>query len=303
MLKLLKERFGKKPLRDITIRDVQNFRTWLLSPKGANYSKAYASLTFGTFKRTLEHAVDMQYLTTNVASRVKPIPKGRAVVEYWTKDEFEKVISKIYIDDFYEHLCFVMLWVYFTTGVRVNEGCGLWWNDINFEKKEMRVHHMLLLKSKTNWIRQKYTKTEAGSRIITLDDDTIEILKVWKARQAEYGIKNFIFSYDGLPMMKSTLLRIIKRYAIIAEVPVIQGKGLRHSHVSYLINELNASILVISKRLGHSSPEITLRHYAHLWSGVDKELALEMTGRITIKSAQQKFFTFNGNQAIKKQKE
>lgn len=241
----------------------------------------------------------MQYISVNVASKIKGIAKGKSVVEFWTREDFEKVISKIYIDDFYEHLCFIMLWVYFNTGVRVNEGCALWWSDIDFSKKRMRVNHMLLFKTKKNWERQNYTKTDAGSRTISLDDDTIEILKVWKKRQASYGIKDFVFSYDGFPMQKSTISRIIARYANLAGVPVIQAKGLRHSHASYLINDLNASVLIISKRLGHSSPEITLRHYAHLWSGVDEELALEMTGKITIKPAQQKFFSFNGNQAIK----
>lgn len=300
MLDILVNRFGKKKLRDITVQDTQNFRTWLLSKNGANYSQSYASLAFGTFKKTLEFAVNMQYLTINVANKVKAIPKGKAHVEYWTKDDFEQVITKIYIEDFYDHLIFVMLWVYFNTGVRVNEGCALWWNDINFSKKELRVNHMLKLKTKTNWHRQNYTKTEAGNRIITLDDDTIEILKIWKKRQLDMGIvTDFIFSYDGAPMMKSTISRNIKKYAREAGVPEIQAKGLRHSHVSYLINELNANILVISKRLGHSSPEITLRHYAHMWGGADKELALDMTGRIAIKTAQQKFFCFNGNQAIK----
>lgn len=300
MLDVLVKRFGKKKLRDLTVQDAQNFRTWLLSKKGANYSQAYASLSYGTFKKTLEFSVNMQYLTVNVASKVKAIPKGRAHVEYWTKDDFEKIITTIYIEDFYDHLIFVMLWVYFNTGVRVNEGCALWWKDVNFSRKELRVSHMLKLKSKTNWHRQNYTKTEAGSRIITLDDDTIEILKVWKKRQHDIGITtDFIFSYDGAPMMKSTLSRNIKKYAKEAGVPEIQAKGLRHSHASYLINELNANVLVISKRLGHSSPDITLKHYAHMWAGVDKELALDMTGRITIKTARQKFFYFNGNQAIK----
>lgn len=302
MLKVFINRFGKKKLKDITVQDVQHFRTWLLSKRGANYSQAYASSGFSMFKSTLEFAVNMQYLTVNVASKVKPIPKGRAVVEYWTREEFEQVISKIYIDDFYEHLCFVLIWVYFNTGVRVNEGCALWWSDINFQKKEMRINHMLLLKSKTDWTRQKYTKTNSGNRIITLDDDTVEILKVWKKRQQELGIKDFVFSYDGYPMIKSTISRIIARYAKLANVPVIQTKGLRHSHASYLINDLNANVLVLSKRMGHSSPEITLRHYSHLWSGVDKELALEMTGKIAIKSAQQKFFHFNGNQSVKYKK-
>ena len=41
-----------------------------------------------------------------------------------------------------------MLWIYFITGIRVNEGCALQWYDIDFEKKRLRVHHMLIIKNK-----------------------------------------------------------------------------------------------------------------------------------------------------------
>jgi phage integrase family site-specific recombinase len=297
-LKIVFNRFGKKKLKDITVREVQNFRTWLLAKNGGNYSQAYAGLTFGTFRKSLDFAVDMQYLQKNVSMKVKSIPKGKSIAEYWTKNDFEEVISNICISDFYEHLCFVMLWLYFCTGVRVNEGTAIWWNDIDFEKKELRVAHMLIMTNKNNWQRQNHTKTDAGLRIVTLDDDTIQILKAWKERQSELGKVNFILSYDGNPMLKSTISRIIKRYAKLANVPLIQAKGLRHSHASYLINELNASVLIVSKRLGHSSPEITLKHYAHMWSGVDKELANEMTGLINIQHAKNTKVNFNGNQAI-----
>lgn len=297
-LKIVFNRFGKKKLKDITVREVQNFRTWLLAKNDGNYSQAYAGLTFGTFRKSLDFAVDMQYLQKNVSMKVKSIPKGKSIAEYWTKNDFEEVISNICISDFYEHLCFVMLWLYFCTGVRVNEGTAIWWNDIDFEKKELRVAHMLIMTNKNNWQRQNHTKTDAGLRIITLDDDTIQILKAWKERQSELGKVNFVLSYDGNPMLKSTISRIIKRYAKLANVPLIQAKGLRHSHASYLINELNASVLIVSKRLGHSSPEITLKHYAHMWSGVDKELANEMTGLINIQHAKNTKVNFNGNQAI-----
>lgn len=298
VLKLIINRFRNKKLKDITVREIQNFRTWLLSKKGANYSQAYAGLTFGTFRKSLDFAVDMQYLQKNVSLKVKAIPKGKTVAEYWTKNDFEEVISNICISDFYEHLCFVMLWLYFCTGVRVNEGTAIWWNDIDFDKKELRVSHMLIMINKNNWQRQNHTKTDSGLRIISLDDDTIQILKAWKERQSKLGKVNFVLSYDGNPMLKSTISRIIKRYAKLANVPLIQAKGLRHSHASYLINELNASVLIVSKRLGHSSPEITLKHYAHMWSGVDKELANEMTGLINIRYAENTKINFNGNQAL-----
>lgn len=159
---------------------------------------------------------------------------------------------------------------------------------------------MLIMKSKMNWIRNNYTKTEDGKRIIALDDDTIKILKVWKERQSKFEIHDFLLSYDGLPMIKSTISRIIERYAKLAGIHKIQAKGLRHSHASYLINEFNVSVLVLSKRLGHSSPEITLKHYSHMWSGADELIADIMSGNIKIQTATKTKIAFNGNQAIKK---
>lgn len=300
ILEDIRDRFSEIPLRSITIEDVQSFRTWLLSEKGAGFSQGYASLIFGTFRRSLDMALDMQYLEVNISKKVKAIPKGKSVVPYWIKTEFEKILSTIYIEDFYEHLCFVLLWLYYMTGIRVNEGTALWWDDVDFRNKRLRVHHMLVIKSKADWERKNYTKTEDGKRIIALDDDTLAILKAWKKRQGEMNIHDFVFSYDGMPMIKSTISRIIGRYANLAGVHRIQAKGLRHSHASYLINEFNVSVLVLSKRMGHSSPEITLKHYSHMWSGMDETIAEEMTGNINIQTAMKTKIHFNGNQSLKK---
>lgn len=305
-LEKIAERFENRTLRNLTIEDIQNYRIWLLSRKdenGSGYSQSYASLIFGMFRKSLDYAVEMGYLENNISKKAKAIPKGKAIVPYWTKVEFERVIAQICIDDFYEHLNFVMLWTYFTTGIRINEGMGLFWNDIDFAKKRMRVHHMLILKSRKNWQRNAYTKTSDGKRIISLDDDTIAILKHWKKRQKEIGLGNetdFVFTYDSFPMIKSTLARIIKRYSELAGVKRIQGKGLRHSNASYLINEFNVSVLILSKRLGHSSPEITLKHYSHLWSGADESIAEIMSGNISIHTAPKTKIQFNGNQNLKR---
>ncbi|GIN95970.1 site-specific integrase [Siminovitchia terrae] len=299
-LESMRDRFSNIELRSLSVEDVQRYRTWLLSDKGAGYSQAYASLVFGMFRKSLDMAVDMQYLEVNVSKKVKAIAKGKAVVPYWTKTEFERVISVICLDDFYEHLCFVMLWTYFMTGIRVSEGTALWWDDIDFKNRRLRVHHSLYIRNKSNWKRKDYTKTEDGKRIISLDEDTIQVLKEWKQRQSKIGIDDFVFSYDGTPMIKSTIGRIIQRFAKLARVHRIQAKGLRHSHASYLINEFNISVLILSKRMGHSSPEITLKHYSHMWSGVDELIAEKMTGNINIQTAAKTGVSFNGNQAVKK---
>ena len=90
----------------------------------------------------------------------------------------------------------------------------------------------------------------------------------------------YILSHNGLPINPSTIQNRITKYAKLAGVKRIQLKDLRHSNVSYLLNDMNVDILIISKRLGHSSPEITYKYYAHLKKGADAALAQKMAGQI-----------------------
>jgi len=48
--------------------------------------------------------------------------------------------------------------------------------------------------------------------------------------------------------------------------------ALRHTHASQLI-DAGVDIVTISKRLGHSKPDITLRIYAHLFRNDDSKAA------------------------------
>lgn len=98
------EFFGDKKLREINVRDCENYRIWLLNDSG--YSQAYSSLMYGMFRKSLDYAVTLQFLNENISKRTKAIPKGKSIVPYWTKEEFEEVLAKIYKDDFYEHMCF-----------------------------------------------------------------------------------------------------------------------------------------------------------------------------------------------------
>lgn len=297
-LKQITKQFNIKKLRDFTVRDCEKYRVWLLNDSG--YSQAYCSLMYGMFRKTLDYAVTLEFISENVSKKTKAIAKGKSIIPYWTKEDFEKVLCTIYKNEFYEHMCFVMIWVYYTTGIRVSEGLALNWNDVDFKRKKLRVHHTLDMINQQNFTRKPYTKTESGMRIISLDDDTVRILKEWKTVQRNHGIEQFIFSYTDLPLYRSTVQRIIERYAKLAKVPIIQGKGLRHSHVSYLINEFNSDILIVSRRLGHSSPEITLKYYAHLWSRNDETIADKITGNINFTLAKESNIpTFNGNQAVK----
>lgn len=87
---------------------------------------------------------------------------------------------------------------------------------------------------------------------------TISVLENWRKNQVSNQDTDYIISRFGEPFCKSTICRIIKRKAQEVGVPVITGKGLRHSHASYLINVLQKDILYVARRMGHADKSTTL---------------------------------------------
>lgn len=191
-----------------------------------------------------------------------------------------------------------MLLFYYRTGVRVSEGFALTWDDIDLINEKARIYHTLYYKNKDDYQIKPYTKTRSGKRIITLDDELVQVLKAWRQEQLDHGVKQFVLSYDDRPMIKSTLNNVIHKFAKIAGVPSINGRGLRHSHASYLIAELGADVLTVSKRLGHSSPDVTLRYYSHMFARNDELIADKMVGSMNLTPAKQSRIKFNGNQVV-----
>ena len=120
--------------------------------------------------------------------------------------------------------------------------------------------------------RQDQTKTPAGERLIELDDVTISVLENWRKNQISNQDTDYIISRFGEPFCKSTICRIIKRKAKEVGVPVITGKGLRHSHASYLINVLQKDILYVARRMGHADKSTTLNTYSHWFNALDLSL-------------------------------
>lgn len=227
----------------------------------------------------------MELLQKNVAMQTKAVNKAKTHPEVWTKHDFEKVLSQINLGDYYSRYEFMLIWFYYMTGIRVSEGLALQWKDIDFKNKTVKIYHTLDFKNVHEYRIKPYTKTQSGQRVIKLDDTTVKYLKRWKKDQKKHCQTKFVISYKADPVPRSTVNRIIHRYAKLAKVPNINGKGLRHSHVSYLINEVHANILIISKRLGHSSPDITLKHYAHMWAGSDEAIAEQLDKDIQVKTS------------------
>lgn len=287
---------GDLELKKITVADCEKYRTWLLTDAG--FSRNYASTTYTAFRQSLSYAVEINLIPVNPSLKTKAIPKGRSIEKYWTKEEFEKVISSINVDSFYEHLIYITFLFFYRIGCRVSEAGALRWSDIDLVNGKVRFINNLHYQSKLNYELKPYLKTDSSRRTVTIDNELLDLLKEWKSEQLKNGVHDFVLSYDNCPLNKSTLSVWLKRYSKIAGVPRINGRGLRHSNASYLIAELGADVLTVSRRLGHKSPMTTLKYYAHMFPNNDLEIASKMENSMNIKPARRSKVEFNGNQHI-----
>ena len=261
---------------DIEPIDVQNWQLKLSKKCKSSYVRAVQ----GLFSVAMDRAIVLGITTTNPSKIIGNVKKQKSKIEFWTKEEFEKVISLIYKEDYYQHFLFISLWFLFMTGMRIGEATAIQWEDIDFERKWIHVHSTIEKDKNGVWYAKQQTKTVAGNRKIDLDDFTITILKKWREVQIKNDDKDYVVSRFGAPLCKSTISRIIKRHAKITGVPEITGKGLRHSHASYLINVLHKDTLYVSYRLGHADKSTTLNTYSHWYYSGDSTISEEITNSL-----------------------
>lgn len=73
------------------------------------------------------------------------------------------------------------------------------------------------------------------------------------------------------PLSSSTVKRQMQDTIKKSGVKRIRVHDLRHSHVSLLLNN-GANIVAVSRKLGHSDVQVTLRTYAHLLPETEDKL-------------------------------
>lgn len=173
-------------------------------------------------------------------------------------------------------------------GMRKGEILALHWNDVDLEKRIIRVSKTVA-KSKSGVIC-KEPKTKTSVRTVPILMQVIPLLRQYRdeyeAYKASLGDKwqgqgNIFTQADGRLMDLSTpyqrFKRHIEKYNEWAErenknlqaaqkpyvlLPSIPLHGLRHSCAT-LLNSLDVNILAISSILGHAQTSTTMNIYAH----------------------------------------
>ena len=132
-----------------------------------------------------DRAIILGLAKKNPARMIGNIKSKKVKIDFWTLEEFQKVISLLYKGDYYEHYLFISFWLLFMTGMRIGEAAALQWDDIDFEKETINIQHNVYDKPKDGKGRWYIgtTKTETGTRKIHLSQTLKIALQNYKKKQ------------------------------------------------------------------------------------------------------------------------
>ncbi len=283
--------FYKMKTDEIEPIHVQNWQLKL----AAQFKPNYVRILHGMLCQAFDRAIILRQTTQNPARMIGNVRSKKPKVDFWTLEEFQKVISLLYKDDYYEHYLFISFWLLFMTGMRIGEAAAVMWSDIDFNLGVIKVTKTLYYKSMEEY-KFAEPKTRASVRDIAIDEDTIRELREWhEVQQKVLEDCEFVLSYSGVPTSKHTLPRALAKLADLAGVHRIKIHALRHSHASLLIS-MGENPLIIKDRLGHEKIETTLGTYGHLYPNSHFEVAGKLCGVLNYQPATHSIADYTSNQ-------
>lgn len=231
---------------------------------------------YSLISSSLISAAKKDIIPKNVAVLADNKPKvKRKQVNVWDTHEVTKFLN--FTKEFGTRY-YIAYHLAVTTGMRQGEILGLRWQDIDFGRNIITVRQTLSHDGKDFGP----PKTESSIRSITIDPATLEALKTHqKLIEQEKSLSSELYSdhdlvsptNSGKPNSPRYLDKLFDRLKKLAGMRHITFHDLRHTHASLLLKN-NVHPKVVSERLGHSSIQITLDLYSHLFPNMQEDAAV-----------------------------
>jgi integrase len=267
---------GHKAFQALTVIDIEAWHTILRTKR--QFKPRSVGHAHRILRKALGDAVRFGLLSKNVCGRDgQRAPKVPvAEVAIIPADQIDDVVAKLRGRAIY---CKAVTLLF--TGLRRSELMALRWCDVDLDAKMLAVRGAVE-ETRTHGLRVKPTKTAASRRDVSLPDIVVEALAEHRREQLEWRMRTglgrlptdgWVFAGRAGGLASPRNLTGDWAEAIDAlGLPKVTLHALRHTHASQLI-DAKVDIVRIAKRLGHASPEITLRVYGHMFVANDREAA------------------------------
>lgn len=263
-------------------RDMQQPGARLDKKKGQGLSGKSIHEHHAVLNGILEHAVDLELLPNNPASRVALPRKGTREAEHFSLEEVRTFMP--FLDQQplqLQALVHLALW----GGLRRGEAVALEWGNVNFQSNQIEISQALSYVPGKG-VLTKAPKTQSGRRVLSMPPQLMDILKALKAAQNETRLQagdcwiqtDRLFTQDdGTCIHPDTVTKWWKGFLEGHGLPYKTFHALRHTNATLLIGN-GQDPQTVSKRLGHSMVSTTLDIYTHAIEQNDRDAAGALAG-------------------------
>ncbi|MDP6549172.1 MAG: tyrosine-type recombinase/integrase [Dehalococcoidia bacterium] len=265
---------GRIPLSKLTPQDVQRLINRKLA---AGLSPRRVQYIHAVLRRALSQAEKWGLVARNVAKLVNAPRVVQAEIDPFTPGEARAFIQAIRGERL-EALYALAI----TTGMRQAELLGLFWSDVDLDKRELAIRTTLQrINGEFQFLEPK---TARSHRILALPDMVVESLRAHKGRQIGEKLQvgpdweelDLVFTApNGGPLSDRVVRTRFYRILEAAGLRRQRFHDLRHSCASLMIAQ-GVQSREVMETLGHSTIVMTLNRYGHIFPNARRETAEKM---------------------------
>ncbi|AUI88123.1 hypothetical protein BS333_17335 [Vibrio azureus] len=265
LFKIAKNAYGaERSCNTLSPQSVTELRALLMKDRGARTLNTY----FRAIKSFFTWLHKMEFVDRNYAEFMQSVKTPERNIHPFSMDEINKALNACMKE---QHRNMITLLTY--TGLRTGEICGLAWEDVDFENKQLTIRRA------TFEARGLKTPKTDRERTIDLMPPAFEALKAQMKLSAFYPKKDheveladktvridnirFVFNpkatenlnaktpYDYFS--KTSPNKMWRNICIRAGIPYRNVYQLRHTYASWMLSYANVNIAYLAKQMGHSN--------------------------------------------------
>lgn len=228
-----------------------------LSPGSVQYARA-------VLRKALSDAVVDRVIEVNPVTGSKaPRRPGKPKHVTWTAEQLPVFLGAV------EASRWAVAWrLALATGARRGELCSLRWRDVDLDAGTVSVERSVTQLG-TEVIMSDTKNHER--RTVSIDAGTVAALRAWRKAQAAerlawgpgyVDVEGRVLTWEnGTPVLPDYLTKQFVKAQAGTGLPRMTLHGTRHSHATILLRA-GVPVHIVSKRLGHKDPSVTLNVYA-----------------------------------------
>ena len=254
----------------------EHCEAWLSDMK-KKYRGSSIQTQISLIKRTFEYAVDYDYIVKNPFRRITTDRSDSKPMEALSIADMNRFLEFCSNDGHCKH-CYDMINILFWTGLRISELCGLTIDDIDLDKRLIRVEKQLLSLNHKHVVRKP--KTTNGIRYVPMVDTVYESFqRVLANRYLKGDIEPVCYdergnAYEGFVFLatrsRKTIVRAhaeeylrncIKRFNEANPNEPIRKFEPHICRHTFATNMQSLSPKTLQYILGHGNISTTMNHY------------------------------------------